>query len=93
MAGKSPRDMTREELLTVPRLYPPPGQHSEVDQVPVHVLPPGRVSVDRYLALRQVPAHRRAARRAFAGDLRVATIAEFDQLFAGVSGSNRSETP
>jgi hypothetical protein len=44
------------------------------------------VTIEQYLTLRGVPDHRRAARRAFAGATRVATIDEFDRLFAGVAG-------
>ena len=67
-----------------PRLHPAPGKAHEVD-APFHV-PPGLVTIDQYLALRSVPEHRRAARRAFAGEIRMATVDEFDLLFSGVQG-------
>ena len=84
MADKPSQDITRDELLQTPRLHPSPRR--AVEESPVYAVPPGQVTIDQYLALRQVPEHRRAARRAFAGALRVASVAEFDRLFAGVSG-------
>lgn len=86
MAEKSPRDMTRDELLKARRLYPTPGRGEPADGQSFAAVPSGRVTVEQYLALRQVPEQRRAARRAFAGDVRAATVDEFDRLFAGVSG-------
>ncbi len=85
MADKSPRDMTRDELLAARRLSPGP-RRDPGEGSPFHAASPGKVTVDQYLALRGVPEHRRAGRRAFAGELRVATVDEFDRLFAGTSG-------
>jgi hypothetical protein len=85
-AEKSPRDMTRDELLNARRLSPSPGRGEAAGGAPFGAVSAGKVTVDQYLALREVPEHRRAARRAFAGELRVATIDEFDRLFAGVAG-------
>lgn len=69
-----------------PGLRPAPARPAE-DAVPSYSVPAGQVTIDQYLALRGVPEHRRAARRAFAGTVRVATIDEFDRLFAGVRGA------
>jgi len=60
-------------------LDPAPAHHP--DEPPIHHVPPGKVTIDQYLALRGVPEHRRAARRALAGTLRVATVEEFDRIF------------
>ncbi len=84
MADKRPQSMTRDELMAAPRLDPEPSRPTE--GAPVFAPTPGQVSIDQYLALRQVPEHRRAARRAFVGEMRVATIDEFDRLFAGLGG-------
>ena len=80
MPDKHPKDMTRAELLTAARLHPAPAQDSV--ESPAYGVPPGKVTIDQYLALRGVPEHRRAARRAFAGTLRVASVDEFDRVFA-----------
>ncbi len=85
MAEKPPQDMTRDELLRAPRLYPAPGRAAD-ESPPIYAVPAGQLTIDQYLALRQVPEHRRAARRAFAGALRVGSVAEFDRVFSGVSG-------
>ena len=86
MPEKRPQDMTREELLGAARLRPAPGRGAE-DAVAPYLPPTGRITIDQYLALREVPEHRRAARRAFAGGTRIATVDEFDRLFAGVAGA------
>jgi hypothetical protein len=88
MADKAPKDMTRDELLGAPRLHPAPRRAPD-GEAPIYSLPAGQITVEQYLALRQVPEHRRAARRAFVGDRRVATVAEFDRLFAGARGPAR----
>ena len=87
MPEKRPQDMTREELLGAARLRPAPARGAQ-EQVAPYLPPTGRVTIDQYLALREVPEHRRAARRAFAGSTRVATVDAFDRLFAGVAGAS-----
>ena len=82
---EKPISTTRDELLRAPRLQPAPARPAENDAI-LQAAPPGSLTVDQYLALRQVPEHRRAGRRAFAGALRIATVDEFDRLFAGVRG-------
>lgn len=67
-----------------PRLHPAPIRPPE-PEAPSSV-PAGTVSVESYFALRGVPERRRAARRALAGDLRVATVDEFDRVFARLRG-------
>ncbi len=86
MADKRLQDMTREELLGAARLRPVPVRLPD-EAAPIYGAPAGQVTIDQYLALREVPEQRRAARRAFAGLLRVATVDEFDRLFAGVAGA------
>ncbi len=88
MAERSAKDITRDDLLHLPRLHPSPRREVN-ESPPVYAVPPGQVTIDQYLALRQVPEHRRAARRAFAGAVRLASVAEFDRLFSGVSGQGR----
>ncbi len=48
--------------------------------------PSRTLSIDQYLELRGVLAHRRPARRALAGAVRSATVEVFDKLFARVDG-------
>lgn len=69
---------------TSPRLKPAPIRPPENDS-PV-VPPAGMLTIESYLALRGVPERRRAARRALAGELHVATVEEFDRLFDRLSG-------
>ncbi len=85
MSDRQPQDTTRPEPTSGAHLRPAP-QRSPEEPVPAYVATAGRVTIDQYLALRQVPEHRRAARRAFAGELRLATVDEFDRVFAGVKG-------
>ena len=62
------------------RLHPAPGRFPD-ENPHVYGVPAGMVTIDQYLALRAVSEHRRAARRALAGELRVATVEAFDRLF------------
>ncbi len=80
----APKDDPRNDLLETPRLQPAPVRAREADAA-LHV-PAGKITIDQYLTLRGVLEHRRAARRAFAGAVRVATVEEFDRIFAGVGG-------
>ena len=82
MATRDPS--TPNEWTTPQRLQPAPVRVTE-DAAPGFV-PAGLVTINQYLALRQVPEHRRAARRAFAGEVRFASIEDFDRLFAGIGG-------
>ncbi len=85
MADRQPPETMHPDPTGGAHLRPAP-QRAPEDPVPVYAGAAGRVTIDQYLALRQVPEHRRAARRAFAGELRLATVDEFDRVFAGVKG-------
>lgn len=87
MPEKPLSELSRAETLALPRLHPAPRRAEDGGAPAAPAAVTGHLTIDQYLALRGVPEHRRASRRAFAGAKVVGTVEEFDRLFAGVRGA------